>query len=149
MTIWQAIPAVLFLSGGLVSGVSVASAQSVEEEVTSAYAAWDEAFNSGEAAAVAEAYAEDATFLPPTHEVIEGPEAIQTFFDGILGMGVTGHNLELIEAHEAGDSIIAAARWSATGKDEAGADQPWGGIATHVFERDDAGNLTLRLHTFN
>jgi hypothetical protein len=44
--------------------------------------------------------------------------------------------------------VVAAARWSADGKDASGADQPWGGIATHVFERDD-GALKLKLHTFN
>jgi ketosteroid isomerase-like protein len=62
---------------------------------------------------------------------------------------VSGHKLELIEAIDKGDTVVAAARWSADGKDAAGADQPWGGLATHVFERQDDGALKLRLHTFN
>jgi ketosteroid isomerase-like protein len=64
-------------------------------------------------------------------------------------MGVTDHQLELIEAREEGDTVIGAANWSATGKDGEGNDQPWGGIATHVFERQDDGSLKLTLHTFN
>ena len=28
-------------------------------------------------------------------------------------------------------------------------DQPWGGIATHVFERQGDGSLKIKLHTFN
>lgn len=149
MALRAGLSTALVFAGGLVATSHIVLAQTVEDEVTQAYAAFDEAFNSGEAAQVAATYAEDAVFLPPTHEVLEGPEAIQSFFDGLLGSGATNHELELIQAHEAGDSVIAAARWSATGKDEAGTDQPWSGIATHVFERDESGSLKLRLHTFN
>ena len=45
--------------------------------------------------------------------------------------------------------MVGAANWTAVGKDADGADQPWGGIATHVFERQDDGSLKLVLHTFN
>jgi hypothetical protein len=27
--------------------------------------------------------------------------------------------------------------------------QPWGGVATHIFERRPDGSLKLKLHTFN
>ena len=124
-------------------------AQSVDEEVAAAYAAWDTAFNAGDAKAVGAAYTEDALFLPATHDVIQGPAGVSEFFAGLFGMGVTGHKLELIEASEDGDTVVAAARWSADGKDASGADQPWGGIATHVFQRQDDGALKLKLHTFN
>ena len=135
------------------AGVAMTSlpgfAQSVEEEVTAAYAAWDEAFNSGEAANVAAFYTEDAIFLPASHDVINGPDGVTAFFGPLFDMGVTGHKLELIEAREAGDAVIAAANWNAAGKDAEGADQPWGGVATHVFERQEDGSLKLVLHTFN
>ena len=126
-----------------------AFAQSVEDDVKAAYAAWDEAFNAGDAEAVASAYADDALFLPATHDVITGPEGVAGFFAPLFEQGVTGHKLELIEAREEGDAIVAAAKWSAAGKDAAGADQPWAGVATHVFERQDDGSLKLVLHTFN
>jgi uncharacterized protein (TIGR02246 family) len=124
-------------------------AQSVEDEVRSAYEAWDQAFNSADAEAVAAAYADDALFLPATHDVISGPEGVQTFFSALFDMGVSGHKLDLIEARDEGDAVVAAANWSATGKDADGADQPWGGIATTVFERQESGDLILVLHTFN
>jgi ketosteroid isomerase-like protein len=121
----------------------------VEGDVSAAYTAWDAAFNAGDAKAVSAFYAEDAVFLPATHDVIEGPAGVDGFFAGLFGMGVTGHKLELIDVHSDGNLVIAAARWSATGKDANGADQPWGGIATHVFERQPDGSLKLLLHTFN
>jgi uncharacterized protein (TIGR02246 family) len=118
-------------------------------DVTAAYQAWDAAFNAGDAKAVSAFYAEDAVFLPATHDVINGPAGVEKFFAGLFGMGVKGHKLELIEAHEDGNVVVAAAKWSATGKDASGADQPWGGIATHVFTKQPDGSLKLRLHTFN
>ena len=92
---------------------------------------------------------EDAVFLPATHDVIKGPAGVEKFFAGLFGMGVKGHRLELIEAHGEGNLIVAAAKWSATGKDAAGMDQPWGGVATHVFAKQPDGSLKLWLHTFN
>lgn len=128
---------------------SMGSAASADEEAKAAYAAWDEAFNKGDAKAVAAFYADDAIFLPATHDVIKGPAGVEKFFAGIFGMGVTAHKLDLIEAHSEGNLIFVAAKWSAAGKDAKGADQPWGGIATHIFERQADGSLKLKLHTFN
>lgn len=124
-------------------------AQSVEEDVSAAYAAWDAAFNAADTEAIASAYAEDALLLPPSHEVMTGPEAIGGFFGPIFEMGATGHKLELIEAFENGDAVIGTAKWSAMGKDGSGADQPWGGLSTTVFERQSDGSLKLKVHTFN
>ena len=74
-----------------------ASAASPQDDVTAAYQAWDAAFATGDAKAIAAFYTDDATFLPPTHDVIEGPAGVEKFFAGLLGNGVTGHKLELIE----------------------------------------------------
>ena len=76
---------------GLIGATLPAAAQSVEEQVTKAYAAWDAAFNSGDAAAVADTYTKDAIFLPATHDVITGPEGVADFFGSLFEMGVTGH----------------------------------------------------------
>ena len=89
----------------------------MKDDVTAAYSAWDSAFNAGDAKAVAASYAEDAVFLPATHDVVKGPAGVEKFFAGLFGMGVTGHKLELIEARESGDMVVAAAKWSAKGKD--------------------------------
>jgi uncharacterized protein (TIGR02246 family) len=127
-----------------------ALADEIEDQVKAAYAAWDEAFNKGDAKALAAFYAEDATFLPPTHEVIQGPAGVEKFFAGLFANGVTGHKLELIEVEGEEELVVAAAKWSAKGKDANGADATFSGIATHVFaKQDDDDDLKLDLHTFN
>lgn len=123
----------------MVAASFVARAQSADDQVKAAYAAWDEAFNKGDAKALAAFYTDDATLLPPSHDVLEGPAGVEKFFGGIFGMGATGHKLELIKAEEKGDIVFGAAKWSATGKDANGADQTWGGVATHIFEKQADG----------
>jgi ketosteroid isomerase-like protein len=128
---------------------SPAKADPVEDQVKAAYSAWDAAFNKADAKAVAAFYTDNAIFLPATHDVIKGPDGVEKFFGGLFGMGVTGHKLELIEAQGNGNLLFGTAKWSAKGKDANGADQPWAGVATHVFEKQANGSLKLRLHTFN
>ena len=131
-----------------VGAISVARADPAAD-VTAVFAAWDAAFNSGDAKAVSALYTEDATLLPPTHDVLKGPGGVDKFITGILGMGAKGHKYELIEASGDGNIAYGAAKWSATGKDKAGADQPWGGTSTAIFERQADGSLKIKMHTFN
>ena len=118
-------------------------------QIEAAYAAWDAAFNARDAKAVAALYVEHATFLPATHEVIEGPAGVERFFVGIFAEGLTGHRFELITTHVDGDTLVAAARWTVRGKSADGSPVTFDGIATHVFLQQPGGSLKLRLHTFN
>jgi len=126
-----------------------ASAETMEGQVKAAYEAWDAAFNQGDAKTVASLYTDDAMLLPPTHDVIEGTAGIEQFFTGVIGSGATDHTLQPIRIVEDDDTVVAAARWSAKGKDRDGVATTFQGMATHVFERQDDGSLKLGLHTFN
>lgn len=125
------------------------SSEALRERIEAAYAAWDAAFNRGDARAVAELYTEDATFLPATHAVVEGPASIERFFAPLLAQGVSDHRFALITVHEDAGSIVAAARWAATSPGADGTRAASSGIATHLFLKQPDGSLKLRLHTFN
>ena len=131
-----------------VAAISVAKADTAAD-VTAAYAAWDAAFNSGDSKAVSALYTDDAILLPPTHDIIKGPDAVDKFMAGILGMGAKGHKFELIEASGDGNIVYGTAKWSVTGKDSAGADQPWGGLSMAVFEKQTDGSLKIKAQSFN
>ena len=135
------------LTGLLVPGL--ASAASMEDQVKAGYAAWDAAFNKADAKAIGAMYTDDATLLPPSHEVHKGPAGAEKFFSGLFAAGVSGHKLDLIEATGDDRMVVAAAKWSANGKDASGAPAAFGGVATHVFEKQADGSLKLRLQTFN
>jgi uncharacterized protein (TIGR02246 family) len=137
------------LVAALIAISPAAWADPLADQVRAAYSAWNAAFNKGDAEAVAAFYTGDASFLPATHDVIQGPDGIRKLFSGLFAGGVTGHALDLIRI--AGDDkiVIAAAKWSAAGKDAAGKVTQFSGVATHVFERQPDGSLKLKLHTFN
>ena len=133
---------------GLIASAS-AIAGSPKEDVAAAYAAFDAAFGKADAKAVSALYTDDAIFMPSSHEVIRGPAGVEKYFTNVFASGATGHKLNLIEAHGDEELVFGAAEWSANGKDASGNDQPWGGLATHIFERQDDGSLKIKLHTFN
>ena len=135
--------AILSAAAGLLMPAA-ARAASPEDDVRTAYAAWDAAFNKGDPKALADFYTEDAIFLPPSHEIIQRPAGIEKFFATLFASGVTGHKLELAQANATDEIIVAAARWSAKAKGS-----PVGGFATHEFTKQPNGALRIRLHTFN
>ena len=120
-----------------------------KSDVSAAYAAFDAAFNKGDAKAVAALYLPNAKVLPPSHQVESGPAQIEKFFAGLSANGVADHKLEMIDAGGDDKVLYGTANWSAKGKDKDGKPTTFSGIATHVFERQSDGSLKLRLHTFN
>ena len=137
------------LATALIAISFAAKADPRDDQVRTAYAAWNAAFNRADAKTLAAFYTSDASFLPATHDIIEGPQGVETFFSGLFASGVTDHTLDLIRTTGDERILVAAAKWSAVGKDAAGKTTRFGGVATHVFERQPDGSLKLRLHTFN
>ena len=131
----------LSIFASLITG---ALAGPADDATKAEYAAWNQAFNKGDAKAVAALYGSGALVLPPNHEVIS-QDGIEKFFAGIIGAGVTAHSLDIIKVMDTGDTHIATAKWSAKGKDGSAI----GGIATHVFQKQPDGSYKLMLHTFN
>jgi ketosteroid isomerase-like protein len=146
MRLAQASAFALFLLTATPVGSFAADPKS---DVAAAYAAWDAAFNKGDAKTLAAEYLPDAKLLPPTHEVALGPAAIEKFFAGLHASGVTDHKLQMIDAGGDDKVVYGAANWSAKGKDKDGKPANFSGIATHVFERQTDGSLKVRLQTFN
>lgn len=137
------------LREGIMPNLASSTNSDVRAEVTGAYAAWDTAFNKADAKGVATAYVSNPKVLPPTHQVISGPEEIEKFFAGLFSGGFTDHKLTIIDAGGDEKVVYSTAKWTANGKGPDGSRQSAGGIATHVFERQADGSLKLRLHTFN
>ncbi len=62
-------------SAGLALAQTAATIQKLDD-------AWSDAFNKGDAAAIAAMYAEDAYLLPPGHDMVKGRAAIEGFWKG-------------------------------------------------------------------
>ena len=77
--------------------------QSVRQEIEARNREFMAAFNRGDAAGVAAAYTEDARVLPPGSEPLSGRQAIQQFWQGVMGMGVRGVELRTEHAESVAD----------------------------------------------
>jgi uncharacterized protein (TIGR02246 family) len=114
-------------------------------DVRAVYAAWDAAFNKGDAKAVAAFYTDDAIVLPPSQLVIKGRADVENFVSGLFEIGLTSHKAELIEVTVDGaDTIAAVAKWSVKHK---GA---WeGGLLTSIFTKQRNRTLKIKLQMFS
>jgi uncharacterized protein (TIGR02246 family) len=79
-----------------------ALAQTAAGEIDAANQRFEAAFNRGDASAVAEFYAEDATVLPPEADLVSGRDAIRKFWQGPIDAGVKNLSLKAIRVDELG-----------------------------------------------
>ena len=78
--------------------------------------AWQKAYNSGDAAAVAALYAKDAKLMPPGVEPASGSSAIQTFFTADVKQGAK-NTLTTEDVAGFGDYALETGKWVATSAD--------------------------------
>lgn len=98
--------------------LAAAPVAALGQDFESPSAAWEAAWNAGDAAAVAAVYAEDAVVLPPGSEPVEGRAAIQAFWQAAMDAdpGVTT-DIETVEADVMGDVAIERGTYVDTGPD--------------------------------
>ena len=112
-------------------------------------AAWNQAFNSGDAAALAALYDEKATLSPGNGKALLGRAEIQKLFKGFIDSGVGNHGIEIIEAHEHGGVAYEIARWTAQGAEKDGKRPSFGGVLVNVFRKGSDGKWKSVSHIWN
>jgi len=85
-------------------------------QVEKASQAWQKAYNSGDAAAVAALYAKDAKLMPPGVEPASGSSAIQAFFTADTKQGAK-NTLTTEDVAGFGDYALETGKWVATSAD--------------------------------
>ena len=77
----------------------------MREDIELRNRAFEAAFNSGDMAALATAYAEDATVLPPDSDPVRGRQAIQQFWQGARDSGIQFVALHTVQVDAEGDTV--------------------------------------------
>jgi len=75
----------------------------IRAKIVAANRGFMDAFNRGDAAAAMTVYTEDARILPPNADMIKGKQAIQSFWQGAMNMGVKEAKLETVELMKMGE----------------------------------------------
>ena len=84
----------------------------IRPEIEKANQAFMDAFNGGDAAAMAALYTEDGQLLPPNAPVITGQEGIQNFWQMVMDMGIKTAKLETVELFGCSDEITEIGNYS-------------------------------------
>lgn len=84
------------------------------ENVARASAAWDAAFNAGDAAALAARYDEDATSMPPNLPTLSGRANIEADVAAFFAAHVAEHHTRDADRRVSGDIAIERARYDLT-----------------------------------
>lgn len=93
----------------------------LQADIAKGTAAWQAAFNSGDGAAVAALYTDDAALLPPGGDPVRGLEAIQAYWTGAASTGET-FALTTVEVTGHGDMAVEVGTYSGAGADGAHTD---------------------------
>jgi len=92
----------------------------VSAEIRDANKGFTEAFGKSDAKSLAQKYTSNAKLFPANSDVVEGREAIEGFWNAVMGMGLNKAELETLTAESFGDVAIEEGRY----KLYAGGDQP-------------------------
>ena len=108
-----------------------------------------ERLNAGNAAGVADLYTEDAALMPPGAARLDGRDAIQQFWQGMLDAGVGEISVATQEVEEAGNSAVEVGIISATAPGDGDARVTLSGKYIVVWRRDGGGNWRLHRDIWN
>ena len=98
-----------------------------------------EAFNKGDAAAVAAMYSADARLLPPNGPMGEGRQAVQQFWQGAIGAGAKMVSLETLHVESQGNLAFEVGRYTLTAPKTGGGAATDTGKYVVVWEREGGG----------
>lgn len=106
------IAAILLTAGiATVCTTSQSPPPDVTADITAANEAFMTAFGSGNGAAVAELYTEDARLLPPGSDPVEGRVAIAAFWQSVIDSGVAEARLMTDEVENLGDTAYEVSHY--------------------------------------
>jgi len=80
-------------------------------------------YNHGDAEGLSSLYSEDAKILSPNMDFVEGKNAIQTFWQGALEMGVKSFKNEIIETDSSGNLGYLVGKYTLYGSENQEVDQ--------------------------
>jgi uncharacterized protein (TIGR02246 family) len=99
----------------IICAASIAEAQqSARTAIEASNKQFAEAFNKGDAAALANMYTMDARVLPPNGEMVEGRSNIEKFWQGAMCAGMKMVSLETVDVETHGNVVVEIGRYTAT-----------------------------------
>ena len=134
----------IYLSAGILAGAATMVIAGTAEEIEQNDLAWEAAFNSGDAAAMAALYTEDAVLLPPDGAMVKGRDAVQVFWQGFIDAGLSNGDLVNVAIEEDGDTATQIGTFTIDVPDGNGGTVVFAGKYIIVWKTGDDG--VKRIH---
>jgi uncharacterized protein (TIGR02246 family) len=138
-----------FVAVLLLSSAISAAAQSAREDIEAALTKFMDAFNSGNAAAVAEMYTEDAAVLPPDGKRVDGRKGVEEFWQGAIKGGMKNLTLNALEVEERADLAYEVGAFTLDVPSEGGALSTVAGKYIVIWKKGDDGRWRLHRDIWN
>ncbi len=122
----------------------------IQTEILAINAAFDQAFNSKNAAGIAQLYDTNAIVMPaPAGSPVIGISAIETFFAGLIEAGIIDHKLTLTQAVADGNLAYQYGHWAGAMIGADGVRQTFGGNVQVVYRKQADGAWKAVTHIWN
>lgn len=95
----------------------------IRTDIRTADDAFEQQFNQGNAAGVADLYTSEAVLMPPGGDFVTGKTAIRDFWQGAMNMGIKEAKLTIEEVELQGDTAIEVGRYQLKGAGDAVLDE--------------------------
>ncbi len=122
--------------------------ENVRNLIASANQNFMHAFSQADAAGLAALYTEDAKVLPPGSSMMTGKEAIQSFLQSAMDMGIKEAKLETIEVESQGNLAYEIGRFAFSGEQQDGESILMTGKYVVVWKNQD-GSWKLHVDIWN
>lgn len=121
----------------------------VREAIEETNAKLMEAMRLGDTAAAASLYTEDARLLPPQSEMIQGREGIETYWAGVVQMGLKDVILTVVDVIAMGEMACEIGKYDLTIQPEGQETIKDSGKYVVVWKQESDGNWKLHVDIWN
>ena len=122
--------------------------ENVRNLIASANQKFMDAFSRADAAGIAALYTDDAKLLPPGSPMMTGKDAIQSFWQGAMDMGIKEAKLEIVAVESADNLAYEVSRFALSGEQQGGESIMLTGKYVVVWKNQD-GNWKLHVDIWN
>ena len=137
--------AALMVFAFIMSGISNTDASDTKKSLSGTIEDWMTTYKRGDAAGMAALYTRNGQILPPNGDFVTGTQAIQTFWQALMDMGVKEVELETVETEGHGNTAIEVGKFTLYGDQEQVIDKG----KYIVIWKKEAGQWRLHRDIFN
>ena len=102
---------------------SADDADGPRKEIERANAAFSNAYDRGDAKAIAALYTEEGELFPPNEVIVKGRPAIETYWKAAIDGGIKGVTLKTTEVFALGETVAETGAYTLSGKDREPVDE--------------------------